>query len=131
MRGGGRHKDKSSKSEKKQATNPETPEQKCDEESKSDEGPAMMDIECVSEGIEVQQKVQSYLAGIQKWSWMNKEQFEHLEGGVWRVVEARRKGRGEEQEQWWQGEQGQNPGQEHSKQDEQVRFGEQEQLGKT
>ena len=72
-------------------------QQKCDEESKSDEGPAMMHmdeavrwldenegyqkiIECVSEG-EVQQKVQSYLAKIQM-SWMNKKQFEHVEGGV-------------------------------------------------
>ena len=93
MRGGGRHKDKRSKSEKKQATNPERPEQKCDEESKSDEGPDMMHmeealrrleenegyqkiIEFVSEGSEeeVQQKVQDYVAGIPKLSWMSKGQ---------------------------------------------------------
>ena len=58
-------------------------------------------IQCASEGSEgeVQQKVQNYLGPIQKVSWMNKEQFEHLENGVWRAVEARRKGRNEEQEQ--------------------------------
>ena len=91
----GRHKDKRSKSEKKQATNPERLEQKCDEESKSDEGPEMMHmeealgrreenegyqkiIEFVSEGSdeEVQQKVQDDVAGIQKLSWMSKEQLE-------------------------------------------------------
>ena len=30
---------------------------------------------------------------VQKVSWMNKEQLEHLESGVWRAVEARRKER--------------------------------------
>ena len=45
MRKGGRHKDKRSKSEKKQATKQERPEQKCDEESKSDEGPVMMHMD--------------------------------------------------------------------------------------
>ena len=42
MRGGGRHKDKKSKSEKKQTTNPEKPEQMRDGESRSDEGPEMI-----------------------------------------------------------------------------------------
>ena len=89
MRGGGRHKDKRSKAEKKQVTNPERPEQKRDEDPKIDEGAATVDkdemlkrleenegyqkiIECVSEGSEgeVEQKVQSYLAGIQKFSWV-------------------------------------------------------------
>ena len=112
MRGGGRHKDKRRKSEKKQTTKPERQEQKCDE------GPDMVhmdeamrrlqeneeylkNIDCMSEGSEgeVQQKVQNYLACIQKVSWMNKEQFEHLESGVWQAVEARRKGRDEEQDQ--------------------------------
>ena len=42
-------------------------------------------MECMSEGSEgeMQQKVQNYLACIQKLSWMNKEQFEHMESGVW------------------------------------------------
>ena len=38
MRGGGRHKDKKSKSEKKQTTNSERPEQKLEEELKKDKG---------------------------------------------------------------------------------------------
>ena len=85
-------------------------------------------IECTSEGNEgeVQQNVQNYLAHIQKVS-MNKEQSEHLESGVWREVEARRKGRDEEQEQRRQAQQGQ----EQSKQGKQVRFDEEQQLVKT
>ena len=150
MRGGGRHKDKKSKTEKKQTTNSERPEQKFDAESKSDEGPEMMPmeealrrpegnegyqkiIEFVSEGSEkeVQQKVQDYVAGIQKLSWMSKEQFEHLEGGVWRAVEARRKGREDEQGQRRQAKQGQNARQDPSKQGKQVRFGDEEQFEET
>ena len=146
MRGGGRHKDKKSKSEKKQTKNPETPEQKCDGELRSDEGSEMipMDeakrrleeneeylkiLDCTSEENEeeVQQKVQNYLACMQKVSWMTKEQFEHLEKGVWQVVEARRKGMEEDQEQRRQAQQGQ----EQSKQGKQVRFGDEQQLGKT
>ena len=157
MRGGGTHKDKKSKSEKKQTTNTQRPEQKGDGESRSGEGPELIpmdeamrrleeseefqkNMECVSEGSEgeVQQKVQNYLACMQKVSWMNKEQFEHLESGVWQAVEARRKGRDEqqeqrrrgEQEQWRQTEQGQNTEQEQSKKGKQVRFGEEQQLGK-
>ena len=80
MRGGGRHKDKKSKSEKKQTTNSERPEQKRDGESRSGAGPEMIPMdealrrleeneeyqkisESVSEGSEgeVQQKVQNYL----------------------------------------------------------------------
>ena len=145
MRGGGKHKDKKSKAEK-QAASAKTPEQKCVGESRSDEGPEMipMDearrrleeneeylkiLECTSEENEgeVRQKVQNYLAHIQKVSWMTKEQFEHLENGVWQVVEARRKGRDEDQEQRRQAQQGQ----EQSKQGKQVRFGDEQQLGKT
>ena len=148
MRGGG-HKDKKSKSEEKQTTNSERPEQKFDEESKGGEGSEIIPMdeamrrleeseefqkkmECVSEGSEgeVQQKVQNYLACMQKVSWMNKEQFEHLESGVWQAVEARRKGRDEqqeqqrrgEQEQWRQTEQGQNTEQEQSKKVKQCAF---------
>ena len=140
MRGGGRHKDKKSKSEKRQTTNPEKPEQKRDGESRSDEGPEMItleeaqriseedegyqkNIERASEGSEgeVQQNVQNYLAHLQKVSWMNKEQLEHLESGVWRAVEARRKGRDEDQEQRRQAEQGQ----------EQSKQGEPEMMGRT
>ena len=62
---------------------------------------------------------------------MKKEQYEHLESGVWRAVEARRKGRTEEQEQQRQAEKGQNTGQEQSKQGKQVRFGQEDQLKET
>ena len=141
-----RHKDEKSKSQKTQTTNPERPEPKRDGESRSDEGPEMipMDearrrlveneeylkiIECTSEENEgeVQQKVQNYLAHIQKVSWMIKEQYEPLESGVWRAVEARRKRWGKEQEERRQAQQGQ----EQSKQGKQVRFGDKQQLGKT
>ena len=50
-----------------------------------------------------------------------------LGNGLWRAVEARRKRRNEEQEQRRQAQQGQ----EQSKQGKQVRFGEEQQLGKT
>ena len=63
-----------------------------------------------SEG-EVRQKVQNYLATI-RMSWMSKEIFEHLEGGVWKAIEARRKERREEHEQRRQEEQEQIPEQE-------------------
>ena len=147
MRGGGRHKDKKSKSEKKQTTNSQRPEQKGDGESRSGEGPELIpmdevlrrleeseeyqkNIECMSEGSEgeVQQNVQKYLACIQKVSWMNKEQFEHLEGGVWQAVEGRRKGRDKQQEQRRQAKRGEKTEQEQSKQGKQVRFGDEEQL---
>ena len=91
---------------------PKGPEQESEEETKSDEGPALIQmdevhrrmeeneefqktIDWVSEGSEeeVQEKVQSYLAKI-RMSWMNKEIFEHLEGGVLRAVEARLKRKG-------------------------------------
>ena len=125
--------------------NPKRPEQKRDGESRSDEGPKMRtwdevmerleesegfrkNIENSSKGSdeEVQQKVQNLVALLQT-SWMNKEQIELLEGGVWQAVEARRKGRDEEQEEWWQAQQRQ----EHSKQGKHMRFGEEQQLGKT
>ena len=144
MRGGGKHKDKKSKAEK-QAASAKTPEQKCDGESKSDEGPEMipMDearkwfeeheeylkiLECTSEETEeeVQQKVQNYLACMQKVSWMTKEQFEHLEKGVRQMVETKRNGMDEDQEQRRQAQQEQ----EESKQGKQVRFGEEQQLGR-
>ena len=67
---------------------------------------------------EVKEKVQNYLACIQKVSWVNKEQFEHLKSGVWQTVEARRQGKAELQEQRRQAEQGQDK----SKQGKQVRF---------
>ena len=124
IRGGGKHKDKKGQKERKRAVKPKGPEQKSEEEPKSDEGPALIQmdevlrrmegneefqkiIDWVSEGSEgeVQQKVQSYLATI-RMSWMSKEQFEYLESGVWRAIEARRKERREEHKQRRQEEQG-------------------------
>ena len=86
-------------------------------------------LECTSEETEeeVQQKVQNYLACMQKVSWMTKEQFEHLEKGVRQMVETKRNGMDEDQEQRRQAQQEQ----EESKQGKQVRFGEEQQLGKT
>ena len=55
---------------------------------------------------------------------MIKEQYEPRESGVWRAVEARRKRWGEEQDERRQAQQGQEQG-------KQVRFGEEQQLGKT
>ena len=129
IRGGGKHKDKKSKVEKKQGTKQESliPMDEAMRRLEQSEE-FQKNMECMSEGSEgeVQQKVQNYLAHIQKVSWMNKEQFGHLESGIWQAVEARRKGRDEEQEERRRAQQGQ----EQSKQSKQVRFGEEQQLGK-
>ena len=45
MRGGGKHEDKKSKSEKKQTTNPEKAEQKSEEEPKRDKGPVIQECD--------------------------------------------------------------------------------------
>ena len=167
MRGGGKHKDKKSKSEKKQTTNPEKTEQKSEEEPKRDKGPAIQEcdrdtvvqmieeseenrkvmvwmleenednrkmIESMCEGndVDVEQALQNYrTAGREVLGW-NQGQADLMERGLRWAVEARRKGRRQqEKEQRRQGEQEQHPGQEQSKQGKQVRFGEEEQLGKT
>ena len=134
VRGGGMHKDKKTKSEKKHATNPKESEllrreqeEKCEEEQKSDEGPvtqridkesAMRQLEenegyqkiidCVSEGSEgeMEQTLQNYLAWIQGVSGLDQELLEDTEGAVRRAVEARRKRRGTEREQTAEMEQG-------------------------
>ena len=136
MRGGGKHKDKKSKAEK-QAASAKTPVQKGDGESKSDEARKWFEehqeylkiLDCTSEETEeeVQQKVQNYLACMQKVSWMTKEEFEHLEKLVRQMVETRRNGMDEDRDQRRQAQQGQ----EQSKQGKQVRFGDEQQLGKT
>ena len=82
MRGGGRHKDKKSKSEKKQITNPERLEQKRDEVPRSDEGPKMTPVEEALRWLEEQEGYQQiiedaserseeedYLGPIQEVSW--------------------------------------------------------------
>ena len=52
MSGGGKHKDKKSKSEKKQTTNSERPEQKRDGESRSGEGPELIPMDEVLRRLE-------------------------------------------------------------------------------
>ena len=85
MRGGGRHKDKKRKAEKKQAAGQERLERKCDEEPESDRSPAIQEeeviqqleendgyreiIACLAEGsdLEVERKIRNYLMTLQKW----------------------------------------------------------------
>ena len=134
MRGGGRHKDKKSKVEKKQVTR---------QEPVSSEGPVIFESEkdkviqaieederyrnflaYVSEGndTKVEQKMQYWKTELQAKPGADKEQMKVLECGIRWAVEARRKGRGDEQEQRWKGEQEQNSGLEQSMQGKQVRF---------
>ena len=154
MRGGGRHKDKKSKSEKKQITIPEKPEQKRDGESRSDEGPEMITMEeaqrwleeykgyrkivkMISEGSNEDYGMQCFRAELHEKSGLDEDQMKVLECGIRWAVEARRKERGEEksrqeqEEQRWQTEQGQTTEQEQGNQGKQVRFGEEQQLVKT
>ena len=121
MRGGGKHK---GQKERKRAVKPKGPEQESEEEPKSDEGPALIQldevlrrmeeneefqkiVDCVSEGSEgdVERKLQNYLAWIQEVSGLDKELLENIGGEVRRAVKVRRKARGEEQEQRRQDEQ--------------------------
>ena len=129
MRGGGKHKDKKSKVEK-QAASAKTPVQMDEARKWFEEHQEYLKIlDCTSEETEeeVQQKVQNNLACMQKVSWMTKEEFVHLEKLVRQMVETRRNGMDEDQDQRRQAQQGQ----EQSKQGKQVRFGDEQQLGKT
>ena len=114
MRGGGRHKDKKSKAEEKQAASLERPEQNCDEEPESDRSPAIQEeeviqqleenegyreiIACVAEGddLEMEHKIRNYLTALQEWSGSDKGQVENNDRGIRRVVEARRRATGRE-----------------------------------
>ena len=115
-----------SKAEKKQASNPKRPDQlqtqqelKDAEELKSDKGLAIQEcdqdevirrleenevyrkfIECVSEGsdIEVEQKMQEYLAAAHEFSGWDQGQVEIVECGIRWAVEAKRKGQVTERE---------------------------------
>ena len=165
MRGGGRRKDKKkSKAEKKQAARTRTVEQKfaeevaiqgCDRETvvrmieENEENRKVMVqmleendddrkmIESMSEGsdAEMEQQLQNFRTACREVLEWNQEQVEVMQHGLRWAVEARRKGRGEEQEQRRQdeqeqrrqGEPGRNSGQKQSKQDKEVRFDEEEQ----
>ena len=138
MRGGGRHKDKKSKVEKKQGMK---------QEPLKNEGPAILEsekeaviqmleeseeyrkiVEDVSGGsdVDVERKMRHRASILQERS-----RGDVLECGLRWAVEARRKGRDKQQEQRRQAKQGEKTEQEQSKQGEQVRFDEEQQLGKT
>ena len=146
MRGGGKHKDKKSKVEKKQVMR---------QEPLKNEGPAILEsekeavIRMLEETEEYRKIVEDVSGGsdvdverkMRHWARILQERprGDVLECGLRWAVEARRKGRDKqqeqrrrgEQEQRRQAEQGRNTEQEHSKQGKQVRFGEEQQLGKT
>ena len=149
MRGGGKHKDKKSKVDKKQAASAKTPEQKFTDKEEGDRGPAILEnekeaiirmweeneasrklMDVIPEGsdVEIEQALQSYrTAGREVLGW-DQGQADMMECGLRWAVEARRKGRRQqEEEQRRQGKQGQQPGQEESKQDKQVDLGDEEQ----
>ena len=155
MRGGGRHKDKKGKAEKKQATSAKTPEQKFTDEEQGDRGPAIREcdkdavvrmieetegyrkrVEMISEGSDEEYRMQCFKAELHEKSGLDEDQMKGLECGIIWALQARRKGRDEEQEQRRRGEQeqlrqdeqGQNTEQEQSKQGKQV---EEEQLEET
>ena len=112
MRGGGRHKDNKSKVEKKQVTREEPLKRK------------IVDDMSGGSDIEVKRKMQHWETTLQTGAGSDEGQ---MKVGMWIQMEGRRQRRDEQQEQRRQAEQGQ----EQSKQGKQVRFGEEQQLGKT
>ena len=138
MRGGGRHKDKKSKVEKKQGMK---------QEPLKNEGPAILEseketvIQMLEETEEYRKIVDDVSGGsdedmewkMRYWASKLRERpgADILECGLRWAVEARRKGRDKQQEQRRQAKQGEKTEQEQSKQGKQVRFGEEQQLGKT
>ena len=129
MRGGEKHKDNMGKAERKQVTS---------QKSVSNEGPVILEnekeaiIRMLEENarsrrlIEVIQALQNYRTeGREVLGW-DQGQADMMERGLRWAIEARSKGRRQQEE-----EQGQHPGQEQSKQGKQVSFGEEEQLRET
>ena len=138
MRGGGRHKDKKSKVEKKQGMK---------QEPLKNEGPAILESEKEAvirmlEETEEYRKIVDDVSGgsdvdmewkMRYWASKLRERpgADILECGLRWVVEARRKGRDKQEEQRRQAKQGEKTEQEQSKQGKQVHFGEEQHLGKT
>ena len=138
MRGGGKHKDKKSKVEKKQGMK---------QEPLKNEGPAILESEKEAvirmlEGTEEYRKIVDDVSGgsdvdmewkMRYWASKLRERpgADILECGLRWAVEARRKGRDKQEEQRRQAKQREKTEQEQSKQGKQVRFGEEQQLGKT
>ena len=140
LRGGGKHKDKKSKAEKKQVMS---------QKAVNNEGPAILEsekeaiirtweenegnrtfVQGISEGsdVEMEQTLQIYrAAGREALRW-DQGQADIMECGLRWAAEARRKARRQhEEEQRRQGEQGQHLGQEESKQEKQVNLDDEEQ----
>ena len=141
MRGGGRHKDKKSKVEKKQVTG---------QEPVRNEGPVILEsekeavirmleeneeyrkiIKMFSEGSNEEYGIKYFTTELCEMSGLDASQMKVLECGLRWAVEARRKKRGEEKRQQEQEEQRRQARREQSEQGKQVRFGDEEQFEET
>ena len=155
MRGGGRHKDKRSKTDTKRGMDEsgqkdqqvESLIDKCQEatQAQKDEMIQLFEendayrrmITMISEAEDEEHEIQSFRKQLQ--SGVDEERAKLVELGMRWGVEARKRGRGAEQEQRRQEEQrqrrheqqGQNTGQEQGKKGKQVSFGEEEQTKET
>ena len=67
MRGGGKHKDKKSKAEKKQVASAKTPEQKFTDQEKGDRGPAIRGCD-KDAAIQMTEDTDGYRK-IVRWAW--------------------------------------------------------------
>ena len=157
LRGGGRHKNKRSKTETKRDTDEsgqkdqqvESLNDKCQEMTQAQKDVLIQTIEgnegyrrlitTISETENWEYEIRCFRKQLQEKSGVEEEGAKVMEWGVRWAVEARRRRRNDEQEQRRQQEQvqrrheeqGQNTGQEQGKKDKQVRFGEEEQTVKT
>ena len=141
LRGGGRHKDKKSKVEKKQVTG---------QEPVRNEGPAILEsekeavirmleeneeyrkiVKMFSGGSDEEYGIQYFTTELCEKSGLDASQMKVLECGLRWAVEARRKKRGEEKRQQEQEEQRRQARQEQSEQGKQVRYGDEEQFEET
>ena len=155
MRGGGRHKDKRSKADMKRGMDEsgqkdqqvESLIDKCQEATQAQKDVLIQLFEendadrrmitMISEAEDEEHEIQRF--GKQLQSGVDEERAKLMELGMRWAVEARKRGRGAEQEQRRQEEQrqrrheeqGQNTGQEQGKKGKQVRFGEEEQNKET
>ena len=149
MRGGGRHKDKRNKAQKTRGRGENGQEEQqveivfggCSEMTQSQKDVVIQVLErnegyreiikMISETGDEKHGMRCFRVLLQQESGFNEETMKVMEWGVRWAVEARRKGRDEQQEQRRQAEQGEKTEQVQSKQGKQVRFGEEQQLGKT
>ena len=149
MRGGGRHKDKRNKAQNTRGRGENGQEEQqvetvvggCPEMTQSQKDVVIQRLErnegyreiikMISETGEEEHGMRCFRVLLRQELGFNEETMKVMEWGVRWAVEARRKGRDEQREQRRQAEQGEKTEQEQSKQDKQVRFGEEQQLGKT